>query len=55
MASIKMFDKVLLKTGEVAYVVEIFSNPTSYICDIQRAGGEDTDFVYPDEIAKVFG
>lgn len=51
MTNLKLFDKILLKTGEIAYIVEVF--PNSYICDIDKASGTDTDIVYPNEIAKV--
>lgn len=51
MTELKLFDKILLKTGEIAYIVEVF--PNSYVCDIDKATGTDTDFVYPDEIECV--
>lgn len=56
MGILKLFDKIELKTGEVAYVVEVLSapdKPLKYICDIERASGTDTDFVSPDEIARL--
>ncbi len=48
---LKLFDKVLLKTGETAYIVDVLEH--SYVCDIEKASGTDTDFVDPDDIAKV--
>lgn len=49
--SLNLFDKIMLKTGEIAYIVEVLGN--SYVCDIERQNGIDTDFVYPNDIAKV--
>ncbi len=51
MLGLKLFDKVLLKTGETAYIVDVLEH--SYVCDIERTSGTDTDFVDPDDIAKV--
>ncbi len=51
MTELKLFDKILLKTGETAYIVDAL--PHSYVCDIDKAAGTDTDFVYPDEIERV--
>ncbi len=51
MPGLKLFDKVLLKTGEVAYIVEVLKH--TYVCDIEKASGTDTEFVDPDDIAKV--
>ena len=53
MTNLKLFDKILLKTGETAYIVDIL--PNSYVCDIDKATGTDTDFVYPNEIERVLG
>ena len=51
MTNLKLFDKVKLKTGEVAYIVDVLDH--SYVFDIERTSGIDTDFVYPNEIAEV--
>lgn len=51
MIGLKLFDKILLKTGETAFIVDILSH--GYVCDIKRDSDTDTDFVDPDEIAKV--
>lgn len=51
MIGLKLFDKIMLKTGETAYIVDVLEH--SYVCDIERASGTDTDFVDPDEIAKL--
>lgn len=36
---LKMFDKVLLKTGETAYIVEIYNNGEAYEMDINKSDG----------------
>lgn len=51
MTSLKLFDKILLKTGETAYIVDVLTR--GYVCDIEKTTGTDTDFVSPDEIEKV--
>lgn len=58
MTNLKLFDKIMLKTGEIAYIVEVLhapGKPTAYICDIESQNGTDTDFVYSNDIAKVIG
>lgn len=55
MTNLKLFDKIMLKTGEIAYIVEVLhapGKPTAYICDIERSSGTDTDFVAADDILK---
>lgn len=47
-----MYDRILLKSGETASVVEIFYDPVLYICDIDKIDGIDTDFVFPEQILK---
>ena len=50
---LEMYDKVLLKTGETAYVVEIYDNGAAYEMDINKVDGcTDTDTVYPEEIER---
>lgn len=52
--ALEMFDKVLLKSGEVAYIVEIFKDGEAYLADIDKHDGwTDTDYVFPDDIEKV--
>ena len=51
---IEQYDKVQLKTGEIAWIVENFDNGKSFLADIDREGGTETDYVYPDEIEKVY-
>lgn len=50
---LNMFDKVLLKTGETAYVVEIYNSGEAYEMDIDKADGHTvTDTVWPEQIEK---
>ena len=50
---LEMYDKVLLKTGETAYIVEIFDDGAAYLMDIDKKnGGIETDTVWPDQIEK---
>lgn len=50
---LEMFDKVLLKTGETAYVVEIYNSGEAYEMDIDQPGGKTlTDTVRPEQIEK---
>lgn len=49
----EMFDKVLLKTGETAYIVEIYDDGKAYEMDIDKADGKTvTDTVFPEQIEK---
>lgn len=51
---IQIFDKVLLKTGETAYIVEIYEQGKAYEADIDRANGcIDTYTIKYSDIEKV--
>ena len=51
---IEMFDKVLLKTGETAYIVEIYEQGVAYEADIDRADSTiETDTIKHADIKKV--
>ena len=50
---IEEFDRVLLKSGEYASIVEIFDNGKAFIADIDRDGGTETDWIKPEDIEKV--
>ena len=51
---IEMFDKVLLKTGETAYIIEIYEQGVAYEADIDRADGTiETDTIQCTDIEKV--
>lgn len=50
---LERFDKGLLKTGEMAFIVEIFDNGAAYEMDINKKDGKIvTDTVWPDQIEK---
>ena len=52
--SIKMFDKILLKTGETAYIVEIYEQGVAYEADIDKADGTiETDTIKHSDIERV--
>lgn len=51
---LKLYDKVLLKTGETAYIVEIYEQGVAYEADIDKEDGSiDTDTIYSKNIEKV--
>lgn len=50
---LEMFDKVRLKTGETAFVVEIYNSGEAYEMDIDKSDGSIvTDTVWPHQIDK---
>lgn len=50
---LEMFDKVLLKTGETAYVVDIYGDGEAYEMDIDKPGGKVvTDTVLSHQVEK---
>ncbi len=52
--ALEMFDKVLLNTGEVAYIVEVFENGEAYLADIDKEDGwTETEEILPSDIKKV--
>ena len=50
---IKQYDKVLLKDGDTAFIVEIFGEGKAFLADIKRKSGTETDWLKPDEIKKI--
>jgi len=51
---IKIFDKILLKTGETAYIVEIYDPGVAYEVDINKADGTiETDTIKYSDIERV--
>lgn len=50
---IELYDKVLLKDGDKAYIVEIFDDGKALLADIDRKSGTETDWVKPEDIIKV--
>lgn len=37
---VKEFDKVLLKTGETAYIADVIKAGVAYVADVDKADGE---------------
>ena len=50
---IKQYDKVLLKDGTTAYIVEIFDDGKAFVADINKKSGIDTNWIKPDDIERV--
>lgn len=50
---INLYDRVLLKDGSKASIVEIFEEGKAFLADIDRNGDTDTDEISIDEIEKV--
>ena len=50
---IKLYDKVKLKDGKIASIVEILGNNEAYIADIDIGGDYDTETIYPEQIDKI--
>lgn len=50
---IDLYDKVLLKDGDTAFIVEIFDGGKAFLADIDRKAGTETDWLKPEEIKKV--
>lgn len=47
---IKQYDKVLLRSGDHAYIVEIFGEGTVFLADIERPDGTQTDWIRREDI-----
>ncbi len=50
---IKLYDKVKLKNGKTAYIVEIYEQGIAYEADIEEAGETVTDTITHSEILSV--
>lgn len=50
---IRQYDRVLLKDGCEASIVEIFEDGKLYLADIDRNGDTDTDELHAADIAQV--
>lgn len=50
---IKQYDRVLLKSGDHASIVEIFDDGKVFIADIDRKSGTETEWLKPEDIEKV--
>lgn len=54
MKKIELFDKVLLKSGETAFIVEIYKDGEAYEADIDKPDGTiRTDTIWPEDIKTV--
>lgn len=50
MIDIKLYDKVKLKDGRDASIVEILGEKEAFIADIDIDGDFETDTIYPEQI-----
>ena len=50
---INLYDRVLLKNGSEASIVEVFENDKTFLADIDRNGDTDTEEITIEEIEKV--
>ena len=50
---IQQYDKVILKDGDYAYIVEILEDGKAFLADIDRKDGTETDWLKPEDIEKV--
>lgn len=50
---VKQYDRVKLKDGSEASIVEIFEEDKAFLADIDRNGDTDTEEIMIDEIEKV--
>ncbi len=53
MKVIKLYDKVKMKDGREASIVEILGNGEAFIADIDIGGDYETDTIYLEQIDKV--
>lgn len=53
MNDIKLYDKVTLKNGCSAYIVEIFDNGKAFIADIDTPNGTETSYIFPKDILQL--
>ncbi|MDR0819826.1 MAG: hypothetical protein LBN43_09695 [Oscillospiraceae bacterium] len=51
---LEIFQKIRLKSGKTAHVVEIFNNGEAYLADVNISDGEyATETIYPEDIQSV--
>jgi len=53
MTTVTQYDRVLLKAGTEATIVEVFKENEHFLADIDRNGDTDTVFLTVEEIQKV--
>ena len=51
--NIKQYDKVLLKDGTTAFIVEIFDDGSTFVADINKKSGTDTDWIKLEDIYSI--
>ena len=52
---VKEFDRVMLKTGEIAYIADIIVPAKAYVVDIDKSDGTiETTVIEQEDIEKVF-
>ncbi len=54
MQELNLLDKVLLNSGEIAYISKIYRQGVSYCAVIHTAGGFLIDTIYHQNIVKVY-
>jgi hypothetical protein len=52
--ALKLFDQVLLNTGEIAYITKIYKPGTAYEANIRTIGGPIVDTILQKNIVKVY-
>ncbi len=50
---IKQYDRVLLKDGHKAFIVEIFDKGTAFLADVDKDGGTFTEEIQAQEVEMV--
>lgn len=53
MTEIKKYDKVLLKSGQTAYITEVFKQGQAYLADIDYPEGTETEDIEYSQIEKI--
>jgi hypothetical protein len=51
---INEYDKIKLKTGEIARVVEILEKNKAYVAEVYTKDSLSVEFIYQQDIASVF-
>ncbi len=54
MSELHPFDKVLLNTGEIAYILKIYCQGSAYQANIRTVGGPIVDTILQKNIVKVY-
>ncbi len=53
MIDIKKYDKVLLKSGQIAFITEIFEKGKAYLADVDYPEGTETEDIKQGQIEKI--